>query len=500
MAEAHSPRVGIWYVLGMLISFLMLAGAHRAYAFSDSTSRMDNFVTKTLNWTKEERPGLAISRGLVMAWLPDPSAFLPANPGDYYWNQSNRRIVVSPGVPLLIFPPRLDAERAANPGARISDKEYQLAVTQDGFWGIIDTFQRKSFLAEADLQRIADQEAELGPGSHFGILVGVTYQIPGPLPVTLSRGEVFRIVSDPSDRTMIDFDSDVANMRSKIADINALARNAQSAVPKQFPVDDDSAKYVDFRVTGTLVRDDLVKDWRSGSGNYSEIFHGSFSSLRWPNESQLGLSCDAKVTVKSASATEAKFAAGGGISIKADVLKYLGLHADLSAEAKTGLENNFEYAENIVPRDLENQSLIEYRDRGQPKTTYWVGTAQLCAAPAWKTLLIKTGGDKRFLHQTFYAIPDGKSPPVEQDPAQKSLDALSPGGNPWNALDATFTIRCFSQAIYLEDLLLGQMGDSSTTLTAIRTAVALSTHMKIANSPRAVGRFIGSDSGCTGSQ
>ena len=487
----HSPSHLTAAFIAIMLAFASIGTA--------VASRMSDFVHNTLQWTGAERPSLAISRGLVLAWLPDPATFLPSNPGDYYWRTNERRLVVAPGVPLMLFPPRLDRTRAGGDRGRLSDPQYQLAVTQDGFWGVLDTSQSKSILIESDLRKIVDQESSRGPESQFGILVQTSYQIPGPLPVTLSRGEVFRITSDSSSTPMtIAFDSEIANMKSKLDDIAVLTKKNSMDIPSVFPIDENTMKYVDIRISGALVTTGLLKDWRAAAGHYEEIFSGSFSSLRVPDLAVVSRDCDSKTTIKSASDKEVALTGSAGVSISAKIFSYFETKADLSASGKDALKKTIDVETTVQPTVKEHRWLIEYQDRGQPATTYWVGTAQTCASPSWSTLITKVGDDERFLHSSFYSLVRDKAPALADDDVQKKLGLLKPGGNPWSASDATFKIGCFAQALSLEDLSLAVMGDSSTPLYAIKSAIALSTNILSQNTPRSVGRFIGSDTSCGG--
>ena len=475
----------------VLTAILMVCNCQR----SALAGQMADFIHKTLQWTKDERPALGISRGLIMAWLPDPSTDLPHNPGSYYLNSAQQRMIVAPGVPLMIFPPRQPGSK--DDGTRLSGQEYQLAVTQDGFWGVIDTAQSNSLIIESDLRKIVDAEASRHSQSVFGIIVQTTFQMPGPLPVTLSRGEVFRITSESSDPNVtIDFNSDVVGISSKQSDIADLAKKSATTVPTNFTIDPDQVKYIDIKISGSLVRDDLLKDWRSGQGHYEDIFNNAFSSLRWPNKFEIGQSCDTKVTIKSAADGSAEIKAEAGLSLPTKLASIIDAKFGLSVNGQASVKQSIDKTTTSQSVLTEKLSLIEYKERDRPETAFWVGTARTCAEPSWSTIVLKNASEERFLHSGFYDLPKDKAIPLNGDQIQLLLNQIKPGGNPWDPASATFVISCFAQNLQLEDFSANRMQNRTVPLYQIKAALIVSSFLKIQNSSRSIGRFIGSDIPC----
>jgi hypothetical protein len=462
---------------------------------SATAAGMDEFLKNVLTWTQEERPRLMISRGAILAWIKDPTDFNSANPADYYWS-SNSKVVVSPGTPVMRFPPRLNKERQLEYPGRLADSQYQLALTKDGFWGVIDTTQSNSFLDEADVLKIASVEPADSTDSQFGIFVGSAHQIYDTPSVWLSRGEIFHIVRSTPDFIDIDFNSDVANMKAKLADMGA----AQSGVttPSTFKLE-FTAKFVDFRITGKLVPSASVRDWQTGRGNYTDIFNGAFASLWIPREAELQQGCSETI-IKTKGEAEAKITGETSASVSAQILAWLQAKLSLSASAKGEVSKTIEQTVSQKTTARETLRLVNYKDPVNPETVFGVGTAQTCRDPLWRTVVVRTRDDARFIHSTFYSLSQS-APPISssEDPIQKSLGSLAPGGNPWNIHDGTFRIRCFSQHLALENLAREQMEDSETPFYKVRAAIALTARLPAMTSSTVLFRFIGSDSDCSSS-
>jgi hypothetical protein len=75
---------------------------------------MQDFITQAFDWKiPSERPHLMLSRGVVLAWLKDPSTFLPADNAQGFYSSGDRSLViVPPGTAFIAFPPDPVAARA----------------------------------------------------------------------------------------------------------------------------------------------------------------------------------------------------------------------------------------------------------------------------------------------------------------------------------------------------------------------------------------------------
>jgi hypothetical protein len=75
--------------LAVIIGVIILAPQ------SSRAELMESFVKKAFCWqSPEERPHLMLSRGIVLAWLKDPSTFLPVNNAQGYYDGGDRSMVI----------------------------------------------------------------------------------------------------------------------------------------------------------------------------------------------------------------------------------------------------------------------------------------------------------------------------------------------------------------------------------------------------------------------
>jgi hypothetical protein len=116
------------------------------------------FLDQLFDWGPGERPQIVISRGVILAWLPDPRQ-LPRNPEAYFWHNAQRLIIVDPGTALLTFSPKTNLDNFRGTSGGNQDKNYVLAVTRDGFWGVLDMSNGLLFIDESDLRAMAKEEA-----------------------------------------------------------------------------------------------------------------------------------------------------------------------------------------------------------------------------------------------------------------------------------------------------------------------------------------------------
>jgi hypothetical protein len=281
---------------------------------------MEAFVTQVFNWKiPDERPHLLLSRGMVLAWLKDPSTFMPIDNAQGFYNSGDRSLViVPPGTALLAFPPR--TSRGTELAGRLRDVRYQLAVTRDGLWGVIDTGQRRLFLDEPDLAKIAAEEKDADDLPKFGMLKATAYTAtsvapaspPAAAPTTavdqpiaLTRGELFRILEEDGDQSVIDFNANVPVITSKFA--SAPAPRGKFSLPAN--------RTAPFRITNDIVPHEQMEQWRQGKAAYSRIFAVSFANLRVPALAKIRFGCGDAVTLTRKDASNRDIKAGFEVSV-----------------------------------------------------------------------------------------------------------------------------------------------------------------------------------------
>ncbi len=97
---------------------------------------------------------------------------------------------------------------------------------------------------------------------------------------------------------------------------------------------------------------------------------------------------------------------------------------------------------------------MEYRNGGGEDELFWVGVVQTChSIPNWRTITVRSGHDDDYLHNEMYQLGDDgtePSPAVEQDPTQPKLNAIAPGGNPFDRIKGVYAPKCFLQALNFE--------------------------------------------------
>jgi hypothetical protein len=376
-----------------------------------------------------------------------------------------------------------------------------LAVTRDGFWGIIDTAKERLFLDEPDLVKMSAEEKDGDDFPKFGMLTSTAYTAKPPTPapsstsaspagvtpddrspsIPLTRGEIFRILEDNGENLTIDFNSKFADHAPK----PGSPAQPQLTVP--------SSRVASFRLSGEIVPREQLDQWRRGSAEYSVIFGSSFANLRVPALAIVRFGCGETTTLtqKNASNKEIKagFEAGAGGSFWTWLKAKIDISGSISGQSSTAAESSF------TDKSLRHGTMspIEYRNGGGKDELFWAGNVQTChSTPNWQTIAVRSGGEDHYLHNEMYQLgDDGKESPVGsmQNPTQPKLDGIEPGGNPFDTIQGIYKPKCFLQALNFQQLALQAM--SAELPYRIYVAIAIKTSPQLGD----LTRFY-SDLGC----
>jgi hypothetical protein len=219
---------------------------------------------------------------VILAWLPDPRQ-LPRNPEAYFWHNAQRLIIVDPGTALLTFSPKTNLDNFRGTSGGNQDKNYVLAVTRDGFWGVLDMSNGLLFIDESDLRAMAKEEA--GSSSpQFGMWATsaanfYTEVSNRKVLLGLTRGEVFRIISDDGNNTVIDFGGSVPSVMGKQSVLRKEYKDIDAGLTK-FTIPDTEGSFTAIQVSDDLVPDRDLDAWRNERGDYQDIFSDTFGDLR----------------------------------------------------------------------------------------------------------------------------------------------------------------------------------------------------------------------------
>ena len=470
-----------------LRSWLMLF-LFQLLALMPCAAYADAFLDQAFLWSVGERPELIISKGVVIAWIEDPSNHLPTDPDAYYWHDAERLIIVAPGTPMLIFPPRdnqisLPAQnifsgrfiRPAQIQSRLQSPDYWLCVTQDGFWGVFNKSQTKLYIDESDLTKMAREEESSDSGTPlFGMALTTATNLQesdssSNIAVGLTRGEMFRIEEDDGSTSKIDFGGDIPSITSKQADL-AQKRGTQSVGTISFSLSDDLYKQI--QVSGALVPEADLSSWLNGVGNYRDIFNSAFSDIRIPQEEFVDVTCGQTISVSSEEASNASIAASAQIGATTNFWRIL--TATLSINGAAGASFTQTIQKTLQKTTLIGEHLFPVTENGPNGTSeFWAGTASTCNdSPNVKTLVVVDADQTVYLHKEFYEV-DQKGVFLNHliDPTEPKLEGLT-GGSPFDQITGALNPVCFKQE-------LGFLGIAEHTMYPLTSQVEAALNLDV---------------------
>jgi hypothetical protein len=290
----------------ILTNLLVIVGVTILGSQSSRAELMESFVKKAFYWQiPDERPHLMLSRGVVLAWLKDPSTFLPVNHEQGYYESGDRSmVIVPPGMFFIAFPPRTKAYLKS--GGRLTDTKFQLAVTRDGLWGIVNISSKDLFLDEPDLVKISAEEKDGEEFPKFGMLKSSYFEAPPSVGdptrqsipagregassnyALLTRGEYFRVLEDTGEFMTIDFNGNLP----------ALKKKRDSLASPQATYKVPSEQVASIRIVDVVGSSEKVASWSKGNANYEEdLFGRSFSNLRVPASAAVRFGCGETATL-----------------------------------------------------------------------------------------------------------------------------------------------------------------------------------------------------------
>ena len=394
-------------------------------------------------------------------------------------------VVVPPGKALIVFPPR---SKASKYKPRASRGSYQLAVTEDGIWGIFDLSKPRLFLDEADLQKLA-QEEKKGGFETFAMWVPTAVQIDlsadekNSFSVAFTRGEIIRIVKREEEQAQFDLNADVnlfAEKRKQIADYADKAKREDIKTAPTWKLTSDPNQLIAFRILDLLVPPDQLDAWISTSGyagsvfTYQDLFQRSFASIRVPQD--VGTSegiCGETLKEERKKSLEASGAVKGKVGGTWSIWSWLPVSGSVEGEVKQNYTNAIETSSQRTSWIKRRFHAVEVRTPNDSSKRIVVGRAQTCkAVPPWWTLIAITEEGEEFLHTEFAQIDrEGVLPPNPTDPTRLQLTALKPGGNPFQDAEGVIVPKCFAQMLQFQRFAESRLANA--TPAAVRATIAL---------------------------
>jgi hypothetical protein len=477
------------FVVVLAIAFGLASTGEKTWA-----EPMAPFVQQVFDWTDtSSRPEINVSRGTVMAWLKDPATIMPVNNAREYYLYGDRTVViVPPGTAFITFPPWSGNDaRKVKTSSRPTSDQYRLAVTRDGMWGIVDTGPRarRLFLAEGDLRRLAaaetsERETQVGMMvmSGYDLTAGQGGASPAK-PVTLTRGELFRIVRDDGGDLSIDFKGDNPLISEKF---QGPDRSRPPNVPDAtYTIPRDQVRVI--QITDDIVPSPEYKAWTEGSARYSVIFDATFANLRVPSDSTLTFGCGDKMTLTFKQSLDGKVRATAETSFGADFWTWFKVKFAVSGEIEDARSKELVTTSNDTSIRRRLLRPVEYRGASASDEMFWVGEAETCkASPNWRTIEVRATGTngavaEMFLHNEMYQLKDtGEEPAHPENPTEPRLDALKPGGNPFDRIRGVYFPKCFLQALKFESFVTPLWSDAKPY--HVRAAIAMATSPQLGTS------------------
>jgi hypothetical protein len=400
-----------------------------------------------------------MSRGTIMAWIPDPSVINPADTEDYYLNSARRLIVVPPGTALMVFPHNSLPDPAVDRIESARTDHYWLAVTKNGFWGIIEVAtsggNANLLIGEIGLKAIAQQEANTSDSSYIGMLSsaaadGPTANASSGNPIGLTRGELFRVVSDDGSQSTIDFGGLIASLFDRGAKIPANIRSNTYLIDDS---NEDSDSILHIQVFGPLVPAEDLSDWEAGHGDYYDIFNKTFADLRIPGAGYVEIPCGTTITTEYEQSTAAAIDASVSFDPSGHWLDDVIGNLNLAASGSSDFKDSLSKASETISLISEDLYPAEYRaPSGDQSEDFWVGTASTCKLESPIRSLVVVDPDPQFLHFELDGISKSTNGyiPAGASLTQPDLNSMI-GGDPILPNGTVFA-KCMAQLIALQRL------------------------------------------------
>ena len=453
--------------------------------------------------SKDDRPQLLISRGTIIAWIPDPFK-LPKSFANYMDEGDTPLVAVRPGMAMMAFPPRLECSFRRkfsftcppDPGTdRGRDPNYVLVLTADGFWGVLDRTQSAAVLDEKDLIPMA--QAERAAKAEFYVakrqIVNVPYAAGETNKYFLPLGQVLRAAdasactNSKEGQLCVNFDIKSPTFESSR---NQLAKTASAARVKPFDalqVPEEQIRPV--KLLDTIVPNTAADAWFGGTGGYEDILmRGAFNSLRLADREPKTAQCGTEwfsVTALDESVKgefEAKARAGIGVS---------GTSAEIAAKVAAAVKAMTEKTEKTTITLAIEPLLwpIDLTDKNGEASSFWVGRAKTCSSGEQTVATIMVSNlppileaNATFLQTNFRQVAESIMKSETDKQAVESqltnlktqldpLKAVKPGGNPFDPSSGVTTFKCLSQALAFDDKVVELM--NSLTPVQVRAAITL---------------------------
>jgi hypothetical protein len=455
--------------------------------FEGMPDKVRAFLSDVFSWkVPEDRPRLIISKGVVLAWLTDPATFLPTpNPRSFYENGNRPLVIVPAGKAIIAFPPRTSNAASVKLGQRLTDKQYQLAVTEDGKWGVIDLNRTTRFFDEPVLWKYSTEEAQfvvpVNPDQDvptFGMWNGLALPFDATAShdqsVGLTSGDTFRILQFEGDQAVVDFKSSLRDIQSKRGDIEGAAKKigAQPADTFRIP----SSGVVQFQINDTLVPHDKLDDWRHGNANYLDIFRHAFSNVRIPSGTTMTAGCGVTTNFTTNDSRELGLSATGEQSLGGTWFGLLTAKVSFSESATKQIKSTS--GTSFTAKSFLRRRLypVEFHSPDGKDEFFWAGTATTCskAKQNWTTIMVRQGDTEYFLDKEFYpwATATEVEPAALDLPSNDPLGAVMPGGDPLDRQRGVFVVKCAPQENALEAAATTAMHDSPPYAVLIAIALA----------------------------
>jgi hypothetical protein len=468
----------IRYMLAIVLIISATAAGARA-------ASIDDFIKETFAWGAGERPKLIMSRGALIAWVQDPTTSPSiGNPRQFFESGESRIVVVPPGKALILFPPRIKSSKYK---ARASRQSHQLAVTEDGIWGIFNLSNPSLFLDEADLQKLARDERDKKDGFETfamwvstGVDIDLSAAGDGSFRVGFTRGEIIRILKREAEQAQFDLNAPLMLFEKKRDEIAAKAKKENIKTPLSWKLTFDPNQLRLFQILDSLVPPEQLDAWISAAGysgsvfSYQELFERSFASIRVPEdvETSDGI-CGETLKEAQKKSLDASATERGEISGKWSLWSWFSTSASISAEGKQGFMKAIEKSSERTSWIQRRLHAVEVRAPNAQTTVIFAGRARTCkATPDWWTLIAITKEGEEFLHTEFAQMNrEGVLPPNPTDPTKPQLAALKPGGNPFQEAEGVIVPQCFAQMLQFQRLAENRLADAKPA--AVRATIAL---------------------------